>query len=161
MFERLFSFLKELPGSGTGRLVPSEDDPRVAAAALMFHVMDADGERADDERARLEKSLTEAYDIDRSELQSILSAGEEAEREAVDLYAFTSVLKRHLDKEARLEFIRLMWEIVYADGELHEVEDNVMWRIAELLGIDSQERIALRLSVQKSVADDTEAESGD
>jgi uncharacterized tellurite resistance protein B-like protein len=159
MFERLLSFLKDLPGSAPDQRRPAGDDPRIAAAALMFHVMDADGERAKDERAQLEKALTESYDIDKDELQAILTAGEEADREAVDLYAFTSVLTRHLDKEARLEFIRAMWDIVYADGVLHELEDNVVWRVAELIGVDSQERIALRRSVQGASPDGEEGES--
>lgn len=159
MLESLLSFLKELPGSTPSKRKLTGEDPRVAAAALLFHVMDADGERAEGERARLEQSLRNVYELDRADLQEIFAAGERAEREAVDLYAFTSVLNRNLGKEARLEFVRLMWEIVFADGELHEVEDNVMWRVAELLGVDSQERIALRLRAQKSAGGD-EAEGG-
>lgn len=27
--------------------------------------------------------------------------------------------QRHLDEEGRINFIRLMWEVCYADGELH------------------------------------------
>jgi uncharacterized tellurite resistance protein B-like protein len=77
-----------------------------------------------------------------------VKAGEAADREAIDLYAFTSVLKRSLTHQSCAEFIKIMWEIVYADGELHELEDNVVWRVAELIGVDSRERIALRRLVQ-------------
>ena len=37
-----------------------------------------------------------------------------------------------------------MWEIVYADGELHELEDNVVWRVAELIGVDRRDRVEAR-----------------
>ena len=50
-------------------------------------------------------------------LDALVAQAAAADQEAVDLYAFTSVLKRELDMEARVEFVRLMWEIVYADGE--------------------------------------------
>ncbi|MGN6583963.1 MAG: TerB family tellurite resistance protein [Rhizobiaceae bacterium] len=148
MFERLISFLGELPGQHpeTGRFSP--DDPRVAAAALMFHVMDADGVRRDDETASLREILSSTYDMTGQELDELMRAGEDADQEAIDLYAFTSVLKRHLDHAARAEFIRIMWQIVYADGELHELEDNIVWRVAELIGIEQRERIALRQQVQ-------------
>jgi uncharacterized tellurite resistance protein B-like protein len=53
-----------------------------------------------------------------------------------------------------------MWEIVYADGELHELEDNVVWRVAELIGVDSRERIALRHLVQGQHPE-TRGEPGD
>ena len=55
---------------------------------------------------------------------------------------------RNLDKEQRLRLIELLWELVYSDGVRHELEDNVVWRISELLGVDSRERIALRQSVK-------------
>ncbi|WP_245495702.1 TerB family tellurite resistance protein, partial [Mesorhizobium sp. M1A.F.Ca.IN.020.30.1.1] len=64
------------------------------------------------DRIGLGQDLLEALPLD------ILAhaVGERADNEAIDLYAFTSVLKRHLDAEARKAFIGLMWEIVYADG---------------------------------------------
>ena len=48
----------------------------------------------------------------------------------------------------------MMWEIVYADGRRDELEDNLLWRAADLLGISPRERIALR---QRVGGDDGEA----
>ncbi|CAI2932404.1 TerB family tellurite resistance protein [Aminobacter sp. P9b] len=149
MFERMISFLKDLPSAGTRQ--SSEDDPRVAAAALMYHVMDADGDRQDVEWERVKQLLAKSYGISGGELDRLAKAGEQADNEAIDLYAFTSVLKRSLDDEARKDFIGMMWEIVYADGELHEMEDNTIWRIAELIGVESRDRIeAKRKAAQKA-----------
>jgi Uncharacterized protein conserved in bacteria len=120
----------------------------VAAAALLIHVMAADGMCSADERARLKKALSRAYNVNGAELKALLKAAEEAEADAVDLYAFTSVLKRNLDENARAEFIRLMWEVVLSDGELHELEDNLVWRVAELIDVDTRTRVAMRQSVQ-------------
>jgi uncharacterized tellurite resistance protein B-like protein len=144
MFERLVSFLKGLPPGAPGSRLAREDDPRIAAAALMFHVMNADGVRHDVEWERLKKVLAESYGVSGEELDTLVAAGERADNEAIDLYAFTSVLKRHLDEEARIEFIRAMWEVVYADGMLHELEDNILWRVAELIGVDRRERVLAR-----------------
>lgn len=143
MIERLLSFLKDLPAGASGSF-SGKDDPKVAAAALMIHVMDADGERQQSEISRLKETLSEHYDVHGEALEALFRAAEQADQEAIDLYAFTSVLKRHLDEKARAEFIGIMWEVVYADGEMHELEDNTVWRVAELIGVDSRDRIALR-----------------
>lgn len=148
MFERIIAFLKDIPAGEADRKPGGADDPRVAAAALMYHVMDADGVRQDAEWERMKQLLSESYELDGEALDRLVVAGGEADDEAVDLYAFTSVLKRHLDAGQRVEFIGLMWEVAYADGELHELEDNTLWRVAELLGVDSRDRVLERLKAK-------------
>jgi uncharacterized tellurite resistance protein B-like protein len=153
MLERLVGFLKEL-SAGADRPPRGErdEDPRIAAIALMFHLIDADGVRHRDERRMLERIAAESYDLDPAALRRLVSAAEDAEGEAVDFYAFTSVLNRHLDTEARREFVRAMWEIVYADGERNELEEHMVWRVAELIGVDSRERVELRREVEAELA---------
>jgi uncharacterized tellurite resistance protein B-like protein len=41
----------------------------------------------------------------------------------------------------------MMWEMVYTDRRVSEFEDNVMWRVADLLAVSSRERIELRRRV--------------
>ena len=144
MLDRILAFLKDLPPTQDSRKKPAADDPRIAAAALMYHVMNADGVRHDAEWERIKELLAEAYDLTGEALDKLVRAGEAADLEAVDLYQFTSVLKRHLDAEARIEFIRVMWDVVFADGELHELEDNTLWRVAELIGVDRRDRVLAR-----------------
>ena len=61
MLDELISFVKRLPGGQTGRSRRSADDPRVAAAALMFHVVNADGVLQESEKTKLRSVLSEAY----------------------------------------------------------------------------------------------------
>lgn len=150
MFERMLSFLKDLPG-GADRQGLDRDDPRVAASALLYHIIDADGVRQDAEWERFKALLHESYGVTGDELEDLAQAGASADGEAIDLYAFTSVLKRDLDMEARKAFIGLMWELVYADGELHELEDNVVWRVAELIGVERRDRVEARRAAAAGV----------
>lgn len=149
MFERFLAFLRELSGDHAAGQAIGPDSPAVAAAALLFHVMDADGQRADSERDILEKEIAAGYGLQGERLAEIIAAGERAEQEAVDLYAFTSVLNQHLDHEARVEFVGMMWEIVYADGVRAEVEDNIVWRVAELMHVERSDRIRMRQEVER------------
>jgi uncharacterized tellurite resistance protein B-like protein len=38
----------------------------------------------------------------------------------------------------------MLWRIAFSDGRAHEFEENTIWRIAELIGVSSRDRIALR-----------------
>lgn len=144
MFDRILAFLKDLPSGAGPNMPPGAEDPRVAAAALMYHVMDADGVRQDAEWERMKAILSDSYGLSGEALDKLVTAGGEADEDAVDLYTFTSLLKRHLEPPRRVEFVGLMWEIAFADGELHELEDNTLWRIAELLGVDRRDQILER-----------------
>jgi uncharacterized tellurite resistance protein B-like protein len=148
MLDRFLTFLQGLPGQSSREVARPEDDPRIAAAALLVHVLEADGNREAHETARLRQLLADQYDIEGRELDRLLEAGETADHEAVDLYAFTNTLERHLDYEGRKGFIRMMWEMVYADGQMHELEDNIVWRVAELIGVENRDRIELRNEVR-------------
>jgi len=145
MFDRVKAFFRDLPGGGahSGSL-RSGDDPKVAAAALLFHVMNADGVRQDAEWERIKQLLAKQYALSGDELERLVQDGEQADNEAIDLYSFTTILNRALSEEEKVAFIRLMWEVVYADGELHELEDNTLWRVAELIGVDRRDRVLAR-----------------
>jgi uncharacterized tellurite resistance protein B-like protein len=160
MFDRLQTFLQGLSSGEGGRgKTFGRDDPRLAVAALMFHIIDADGDRHENERKRIAETLSDAYQLKGGELDALLVAAEAADQEAIDLYSFTSVIKRHLDEQERIHFIELMWEIAYADGEAGEMEDNVIWRVAELIGVSTRDRVTMKHAVAaRAVGDKAGAE---
>ncbi|RIX99242.1 hypothetical protein D3218_15885 [Aureimonas flava] len=139
MLDGLKDFLATLTGGPAGR--HDADDVRVAAAALLFHVAEADGTASAREIETLRAVLAQEYGLDGEAARRIEAAGEAADAEAVDLYRFTSVLMRHLDEAQRVRFVELLWRVVFADGSVHELEDNVVWRIAELLAVPTRERM--------------------
>lgn len=149
MLDTIRTFLTELTG-GKERRDFGEDDCRLAAAALLFHVVALDGVVSAEERDALSALLMRRFDLDKDGAQALVAAAETADKEAIDLYGFTSVLKRRFDEAERERIVEMMWTLVYADGSLHEFEDNVIWRVAELLGVSSQARIRLKRAVRDS-----------
>jgi uncharacterized tellurite resistance protein B-like protein len=150
MLDRIRRFLTETGGQSDDSAKLGEDELQLAAAALLFHVIAVDGAVSDAECAMLTDLLARRFELDPAEAKSLVKAAKAADAEAIDLYGFTSVLKRRLDAADRERIIEMMWKLVYADGTVHEFEDNAVWRVAELLGVSSQDRIRLR----KAVGDD-------
>jgi len=122
-------------------------DKKLAAAALMVHVIAADGIITRDEEDRLSAVLKEHYTVSDAEAETLFNAAKLAQNDAVDIYRFTSILKSEMDESERLALVEDLWEMVYADGEVHEFEDNVVWRVAELIGIQARERMVLKQRV--------------
>ena len=113
-----------------------------------------DGIVEESEKARLRETLAARFDLDAAQTSDLVEAARQRSLESVDLYAFTSVLNRKLDNEGRARIVEMLWEMVYADGTVHEFEDNALWRIAELLNVPSRERIRLRKMVERDRGED-------
>jgi uncharacterized tellurite resistance protein B-like protein len=67
----------------------------------------------------------------------------------VDFYHFTSAISSLPDEE-KIEIIRMMWQVVFADHRNHELEDNMVWRIAELIHVPARQRTILRNQMAKA-----------
>lgn len=147
MFDSLKALFSGETAAEDGDAAPRIDQ-RLAEAALMFHVIAADGRITEAERQRMESALQSEYGLSDEETAELYRAARSAEREAVDLFRFTNILKRKLDREQRIAIIERLWELVFADGELHELEDNVVWRIAKLIEVETPDRIAMKQRVR-------------
>jgi uncharacterized tellurite resistance protein B-like protein len=143
MFESFRKFLAEVSQGGKQPVHFEHNDYRLAAAALLVHAAEIDGNISEVERNKLHAVIKRRFDLDEAETDALVAEATEAEHEAIDLYHFTSLINRALDQDGRRRVVEMMWEIVYADGHVTEFESNLIWRAADLLGISSRERIEL------------------
>jgi uncharacterized tellurite resistance protein B-like protein len=144
MFEAFKHFIGEFADGSKHPSQFGDDDYRLAAAALLVHTAAIDGAVTANERDKLRAVIKQRFNLDDGATAELIEKATAAEQEAVDLYHFTHLLNRALDDEGRAKVIEMMWEIVYADGARDELEDNLLWRAADLLGVSQSERIALR-----------------
>jgi uncharacterized tellurite resistance protein B-like protein len=154
MFDELKALFGELTGGTKQPAGFGPDDMRVAAAALMVHVATLDGELSPAERGKLRDLLKARFKLDDKATEELIDAAVAADHEAVDFYRFTSLLMRMLDEEQRRRIVAMMWEMAFVDGNINEFEDNVMWRVADLLGVSNRERIDLRREIAGSRNED-------
>lgn len=147
MLETLKKFFSDRMPEDEGTPERPVLDKKLAAAALMVHVMAADGTIRPEEEAKLLSVLREHYAVSQDDAKTLAENARAAQETAVDLYGFTSILKQQMTEEERLGLIEDLWEMVYADGDLHEFEDNVVWRVAELIGVHARHRMELKQRV--------------
>jgi uncharacterized tellurite resistance protein B-like protein len=145
MLDGLRHFIAEIIGPSTdGDRVFDDTDYRLAATALLIHVISLDGEPSDIEKRKLHSLLESSFKLDPGTADKLIASATRVEGEAVDLYHFTSVIMRSVNEEGRIRIVEMMWELVYADGQVSEFEDNVVWRAADLLAVSSRDRIDLK-----------------
>ncbi len=148
MLDKLRQFISEVvsPGGHEQRLF-DDTDYRLAATALLIHVVSIDGAPSETEKQKLHSLLAFRFELDPGTADRLIAEATRVEGEAVDLFHFTSTIMRSVDEQGRLRIIEMMWELVYADGHVSEFEENVVWRAADLLGISSRDRLNLKHQV--------------
>src|SRR6267378_2480790 len=124
---------------------------RLAATALLIHVISIDGEPSDAEKRKLHSLIESRFGLDPGTADQLIASATLVEGEAVDLYHFTSVIMRSVNEEGRLRIVEMMWELAYADGQVSEFEDNVVWRRSEEHTSELQSRrdLVCRLLLEK------------
>jgi uncharacterized tellurite resistance protein B-like protein len=149
MFRSIGEFIGEIAGGSRHPQSFGETDLRLAAAALLVHVATLDQDFDAAEHSKLRDVLAYRFDLGLEEAEKLVQAALRADKEAVDLYRFTSVLNHALDDEGRTRIVQMMFEVAYADGKLSEFEDNVVWRASELLNVPARERVTLRRQMRE------------
>jgi len=124
-------------------------EPKLAVAALLVHLAAIDGQVTPEERTALRSALMDYYSLADAEVDRLVTEATRRDQESVGFYRFTSALASLEDSE-KLEIIRMMWQVVFADRRNHELEDNMVWRIAELIGVSARDRTVLRTQMTRA-----------
>jgi len=138
----MLGLLKTLLGQG-----PDDGDAarlRVAVAALMVEAATLDGTFDADERARVLALLSRRFQLSETQARALLAEAEKVQDRAAGLEGLTRIVKNALDHDQRVEVLEMLWEVVYADGRLHDYEANLLRRLAGLVYVSDQEAGAAR-----------------
>ena len=124
------------PSSSAAEAKPEIDPIHLAACALLLEIAWADNEFSAQERAHLEDVLARHFKLTPEEGQRLMTVADEARRNAVDHYRFTSVLKKSYDTGQKMVMAEVIWGLALADGEIAEHEHYLTRKIANLLDLE-------------------------
>lgn len=124
-------------------------DRDLAAAALLVEAACMDGTFGNRERKTIEWLLTERFGLEAEEADSLLDAAMTAQEEATHLMRFTRTIKDNYSEAERIELIEMLWEVAFADGIIHNYEDNLIRRIAGLIYVSDHDRGAAKIRVRE------------
>ena len=129
---------------------PAGTDPvALATAALMIEVMRADDGADPEASTRVLAALEETFGLPHDEIAELIGLAEQELASATDLYQFTRLISRHWGQPGRIALIRNMWRVAWADGSIHEYEEQLIRRIAGLLYVRHSDFIATKREARR------------
>ncbi len=138
----MFEAIKKIFGGASEKTdeVCDGAEARECAIALLVEAALSDGIYADIEQDMIKNIIRESFSMDEEAASALLEAAELRAEMAVDHYAFTNVIKKHMPKSERVALIGQLWDVTYADGEESPFEDSLIRRVASLLAVTDHER---------------------
>ena len=127
----------------------SEIDDKIALGVLLWVVAEADEKFLPEEKEKIEQILKDYSGIEASHLPVVLHSIEEAARERIDLYKFTSEVRQDLPYPVKVSIVENLFRVACADGELANMEVETIRKISGLLRVDHKEFIEAKLKVKE------------
>tara|TARA_B100001964_G_C13653872_1_gene345971 strand:- start:10 stop:417 length:408 start_codon:yes stop_codon:yes gene_type:complete len=120
----------------------------LAAACILLSVADADEVLEDKELEIISEILQEFFTINKNNAASLLDEAIQTWHESTDLFQFGAQLNQHFSHDDKLDFISCVFEVAYADGDLHYLEHHTVKKIANILQLHRDEIIAAKAEIE-------------
>ena len=144
--------IKELISNLSDKDVQEESqDPSLinnACAALLIEIAYADKDFDESEKMSLKNSLMTTYKIDEIEIDELILDASQSVQESTSLYGYTRIVNDEFSYDEKLNLLKNLWKIAYADGNLDKYEEHLIRKISDLIHVSHRDYINIKLEVR-------------
>jgi len=123
-----------------------QNEVSLAVAALMVEIMRMDGKLQETERNEIIKRLQARFALSSSDVEDLIKQATEKVEQALDMHQFTSVVVKGFSTDERLYILTELWAVALADGHVDPYEEQIIRRMADLMGLHHSEFIQAKLA---------------
>ena len=114
---------------------------QLAAACILLSVADADEILEDQELDTINAILQDFFILDDKAASSLMEKAKNEWKISTGLFQFGSQLNDDFSHNDKMDFISCVFEVAFADGELHYLEHHTIKKIANILNLSRDEII--------------------
>ena len=96
---------------------------------------------------RIAEMVQQRFELSVEAFNELKALSEQRRREQIDLWGFTSTIKKKFSPAQKMQVMEMLWSVVYADQTLADHEDHLIHTLAKLLDIDHRDMIAAKVKV--------------
>ena len=108
---------------------------KLIALCLVYEVANADNDIDIREKDLILEKIKESIDVSVLTEKEIFDVIQEESQKRVSFYDIIHDINKNLDKKEKVDVLKMLWEIAYADKVLDVDEERIIRRSAEMLGI--------------------------
>lgn len=115
---------------------PTNEDVRIAVGILLLDMAGRDGDFDPDEVKTIFKTMCNQFHISENETKRILEMASEVRESREKIDSFLLLLRTNFSEAQRITVLRMIWEIVLADGKVAAMERRFADVLRVSLGLE-------------------------
>ena len=123
-------------------------ETQLSAACLLLSVAEADEILDKQEMDTIQDVLKEFFSIVDNDASKLIQEAQDKMKNATGLFVFGQHLNTVFDHTDRLDFISCVFEVAYADGDLHYLEHHTVKKIANILNVNREDILASKSEME-------------
>ena len=123
-------------------------ETQLSATCLLLSVAEADEILEKQELDTIQDILKDFFSIADNDAYKLIQEAKDKMKNATGLFVFGQHLNTVFDHTDRLDFISCVFEVAYADGDLHYLEHHTVKKIANILQLHREEIIAAKAEIE-------------
>ncbi len=135
MFDKLVSLLRKPPAPTADTVASPFERTKVAVAALLVEAAQADREVSPQEKRAIRRVICANYGLCGEVAEALLKAADGEFAAALEDWVFTEAVRTGFDAPGRERVVEMLWEVVYADGNLAGLEEQLVERLSGALDL--------------------------
>jgi len=141
MVNRILALFTRQPGRDTAqKAVHTSEEKHIAVVALLVEAASLDGNFGVSEQAAIRSIAADRFGLSDEEVATLFALASQRQDSSNQLFRFTHEINQSYAPEERVEVVEMLWEVVYADGVLHDYEANLLRRIGGLIYVSDMDR---------------------
>ena len=150
MLSKLQQFFNQYLIEKPGNEMPIEHRLQLASAALMVEMLHVDEQVTKDEEDKIRLLIKQRFELNKTEIETLLELAHNKKHEATDYYSFTSLLNEHYTQQQKIKLVEDLWQLAYADKHLDKYEEHLLRRLADLLHVPHKDFIRTKHKALKN-----------
>ena len=143
--------MKRFSGGLSAPPQQQQDPLQLATAAVLLDIAYADGEFTPAEDGDVTGFLQRAFALTVEGAQELVTAASELRNKTIDHFALTNYIRKSASLAERIDIVKTMWRIVYADRKLTDYENYLVRKLADLLGLEHHVMIEAKVAVLREL----------
>ena len=123
----------------------------LATCALLLEMAHADSEFSDEEKSLIISVLKNKFSLSNNDANALIDLANLEREESLDLWQFTHMINKNFSRQDKLDVLKILWSVVYADGKVDMHEEYLMRKLSNLLDMDHSDMIETKIQARDNL----------